>query len=47
MGTVHGVAKSQKDWETKQGTGYTYMYGWVPLLSTQNYHKLLIGYTPM
>ena len=28
-------------------SGYVYVYDWVPLLFTWNYHNIVIGYTPI
>ena len=32
----------QPEWEESLGeNGYMYMYGWIPLLSTWNYHNIV------
>ena len=40
----------QPGWEgslRENGYMYLYMYGWVPLLSTWNYHNIVSGYMPI
>ena len=40
--TVHKVEKSWTDWMTNTFTfRYIYLYGWVPLLFTWNYHNIV------
>ena len=41
QGTLFNVMR-QPEWERRLGeNGYIYMYGWVPLLSTWNYHNIV------
>ena len=38
----------QAGWERSVGeNGYKYMHGWVPFLSTGNYHNIVISYIPI